>query len=166
MNRVELSIFEYAVFVFNELAVSQQRTDFKPFAIVWESSVGFVTAKTVYYRNDIYPVLKQNNNSIFISYDLFKPEKEDYDVFSMVRHAIYKHFDATFSPERFSIIERPDLLMEELIKLSKFEYGPSVLTPSYSTVWNVETIDKKLTFPFIDNNILQITQPVTLISKN
>ncbi|MBC1522439.1 hypothetical protein HB912_12350 [Listeria aquatica] len=166
MNRVELSMFEYAVFVFNELVSSQQRNDFKPFTIIWKSNVGFVTARTVYYKNDLYPVLNQTIKSDFITYDLFKPEKEKYDVFSMVRHTVYDYFDATYSPERFSIIDRPDILMEKLVELSKIEYDSNVLTPSYSTVWNVETIDAKLSFPFIDNNILQITQPVTLISKN
>jgi hypothetical protein len=166
MNNIETTSFEYAVSVFNEIA-SLKNDSYKPFEIVWNTSLGIAKLRTIIYDARHYPVISELINAESIQQNIFNPHSKDNDSFSFIRHEVANYFRNTgFSTRNLHLLERPDLLMVKLLELSKVDLPNNIVTPNYSTILDFETLDGTIKLPFIHSDSIEIKEPVSLISKN
>lgn len=165
MNHTEVVSLEYATFVFNEIMASQH-IDHEPFQIVWDTSFGLATAQTVSYKASRSPILKIKIGIESIDIETSRPELDNYDIFSEVRHAVFDYFKSDYEYLHMSLANHPDLLLKQLLIISKVELTEQLIIPNYFTVWNFSSIDGSINLPFIDGSTIEIKSPISLISKN
>lgn len=165
MNKIELSSFEYTVSVLNEIATIENSSHI-PFEVVWNTSLGIAKAKTVIYENNHSPVLSEQIEFDYVLQNTFNPRSEDGDSFSIVRHSVFEYFHNQFGMKRKHLLNRPDLLMKKLLELSKINRLDNTKVPEYSTIFDFETLDGSIKLPFLDSNSIEITEPISLISKS
>lgn len=158
-----MAAFEYSVFAFNEIATSYEDKN-APFEIVWDTSLGLAKARLVNYLQDDFPIIEEKIGVSDLSYEVFRPELENYDLFSVVRHNVYGYFKQNMFFSNVFLSKRPDILLEKLLELSKVEVTDDLIIPNYSTIWDFKTLDGSVDLPFIRN--VQINKPVSLISKS
>ena len=60
--------------------------------------------------------------------------------------------------------ERPHVLMDKLLELSKFDEAISLRMPNYLTTWDFKTLDESIKLPFINDETL-ILRPLCLIKE-
>ncbi|MDG4985150.1 hypothetical protein OGZ51_13470 [Lactococcus lactis] len=166
MNKLEITSFEYAVSVFNEIAMDKDAA-FIPFEIIWDTSLGIAKAKTIIYDRYNEPVINESIRAESIHQKSFDPGAKDNDSFSFIRHEVFNYFRNTgFGRQNLHLLKRPDLLMVELLELSKVDMPSDIVTPNYSTILDFETLDGTMKLPFIHSDSIEIKEPISLISKN
>ncbi|MGY4820308.1 hypothetical protein LB438_00030 [Lactococcus lactis subsp. lactis] len=166
MNKLEITSFEYAVSVVNEIAMKKDAT-FIPFEIVWDTSLGIAKARTIIYDRYNYPVLNESIRSESIHQKSFDPDAKDNDSFSFIRHEVFNYFKNTgFGRQNLHLLKRPDLLMAKLLELSKVSFPNDIVAPDYATILDFETLDGSMKLPFIHSDSIEIKEPISLISKN
>lgn len=166
MNKLEITSFEYAVSVVNEIAMDKDVT-FIPFEIIWDTSLGIAKARTIIYDRYNEPVINESIRAESIHQKPFDPNAKDNDSFSFIRYEVFNYFRNTgFSRQNLHLLKRPDLLMVELLKLSKVDMPSDIVNPNYSTILDFETLDGTIRLPFIHSDSIEIKEPISLISKN
>lgn len=166
MNKLDITSFEYAVSVINEIATNEDNC-FIPFEIIWNTSLGLAKARTIIYDRYNYPVLNESIRAESIHQNSFNPHYENADSFSFIRHEVFNYFKKTgFGRQNLHLLKRPDLLMVELLELSKVGLPNDIVTPNYSTILDFETLDGTMKLPFIHSDSIEIKEPISLISKN
>lgn len=166
MNKLEITSFEYAVAVLNELA-SINNESFVPFEIVWNTTLGPAKARTIIYDGTTPIISETIIGSDYIDKAFYNPRIKESDIFSFIRHEIFGYFEDRFSGLKHkSLIERHDLLLIKLLELSKLDGTSELTTPNYSTIFDFELIDGSMKLPFIHSDSIEIKEPISLISKN
>lgn len=165
MNKVEMTSFEYAVSVLNEIA-SSESDSYIPFEIVWKTSLGLAKARTIIYNEYGSPVISETIGYEHIQQDAFNPSSENSDSFTIVRHSVFNYFHSRFGIKHKKLMARPDLLMTKLLELSEINTIENINIPEYSTIFDFNTLDNSINLSFIDGDSVEIERPVSLISKN
>ncbi|MDM7644656.1 hypothetical protein QUF11_10295 [Lactococcus lactis] len=166
MNKLEITSFEYAVHVINEIAIDKDDS-FIPFEIIWDTSLGLAKARTIIYDSNNRPILSESLFPESIQQRYFNHRSKENDSFSFIRHAVLDYFINTgLGRQNLHLLERSDLLMVELLELSKVDMPSDTVTPNYSTILDFETLDGTIKLPFIHSDSIEIKEPISLISKN
>ncbi|AUB52998.1 hypothetical protein GUI51_09470 [Enterococcus mundtii] len=160
MNKTELQAFEYAVDVFNEMA-KRKKENFKEFKILWSTTFGPAFGNNIIYSSPNFPIIDEYFQDG--EYHQTNSRAGTNDLYSVVRHKVYRYFDQVFI-DNLKLEEYPHILMNELINLSRIENPNEVQKPTYSSVWNFKTLDGSIDLPFINDDSL-IQYPISLLRK-
>ncbi|WP_338362293.1 hypothetical protein [Enterococcus faecalis] len=168
MNKHEIQAFEHAVFTFNRLA-KRQIEGFIPFKIIWDTKFGPATATNVLYNESrSNPIIKEEffNDEYFHDTESNKAAYID-ELYAHVNHAVANYFGTFGSVDysyRLNMAERPHILMDKLLELSKFNKGSILEMPDYLTTWDFKTLDKSIQLPFVKDETL-ISRPLCLTKE-
>lgn len=167
MNKHEIQAFEHAVFTFNRLA-KRANKDFIPFKIIWDTRFGPATATNVLYKTGSDPIINEDffKNEYFHDEESNKAAYID-ELYAYVNHAVSQYFSdlvsGGYSP-KLNMAERPHVLMDKLLELSKFDEAIRLRMPNYLTTWDFKTLDESIKLPFINDETL-ILRPLCLIKE-
>lgn len=166
MDINEIFAVEYAVAVFNELCEINKSKDFKPFKVAWDTSLGLATFKPIHLDDTNYPIITEELGIDGIFTKHYTPGSTS-DLFGLVRKQVVQYFLTDgFSFKNLYLRNRPDVLLNELSRLSKINVTENLMTPNYSAALEFELLDGSIKLPFISLNSLTVKQPVSLISEN
>ncbi|AWQ39287.1 hypothetical protein [Enterococcus faecalis] len=168
MNKHEIQAFEHAVFTFNRLA-KREINGFTPFKIIWDTKFGPATATNVLYNESrSKPIIKEE----FFNDEYFRVEESNAyahidELYAYVNHAVANYFGTFGSVDysyRLNMADRPHILMDKLLELSKFNKESSLEMPNYLTTWDFKTLDKSIQLPFVKDETL-ISRPLCLTKE-
>lgn len=163
MNHLETLSIEAAVAFYNEIAT---RFSYPNYKILWKTGFGLATGNVVHY-NDLNELVITESHDDLDSWNTPYTPQEVGDLFAAIRHKVIPYFisDSGFSRNR-SIMHTPDILLAQLIKLSKIETTDNLKMPNYSSIRNFQTIDKSIDLPFITFEAAKVESVATLILEN
>ncbi|MBF7125676.1 hypothetical protein ITR00_06330 [Pediococcus pentosaceus] len=168
MDKNEIFALEYSIKFFNKLCkTSNTIEDFKPFDIVWDTSLGLAKFKAIHFSGKISdPVLFESPGYYEVS-TTFSTFNSSSDLFGLVQKQIIKNFSSDgFINKNLYLRNRPDILLNELSKISQVEVSEDLKTPNYSSVFDFELLDGSIKLPFISLNSFTVNGPVSLVSEN
>ncbi|WP_420222889.1 hypothetical protein [Pediococcus acidilactici] len=167
MNHLEMLSIEAAVAFSNEVAKEHSRNAYPSYKIVWKSSLGLATGNVIHYDKSNYPIIKETHDSLDFWNETYTPEKSE-DLFAVIRHKVIPYFidSSGFGLKNMSLMSKPDVLLEELLHLSKIETTDGLKVPNYSSILNFQTLDKSIDLPFITFEAARIECVATLISES
>ncbi|KRN94558.1 hypothetical protein [Pediococcus stilesii] len=167
MNKNEILSIEAAVAFSNEIVERQSKVDYPTYRILWKTSFGLATGNMIRYDKYQNPIINESHDNLDYWDKTYTPEASE-DLFAVVRHKVIPYFvsDSGFGLKNMILMNKPDMLLDQLLKLSKVEITEDLKIPNYSSILDFKTLDNSVSLPFITLEAAEIESVASLISKS
>ncbi|TLQ00397.1 hypothetical protein [Pediococcus pentosaceus] len=167
MDKNEILSIESAVTFLNEVVERHSEVDYPTYRILWKTSFGLATGNMVRYDKNGDPIISESHDDYDFFDESYTPETAK-DLFSAVRHNVIPYFvsNSGLGLKNMMLMNKPDMLLDQLLELAKVEITEDLKIPNYSSVLDFKTLDGSISLPFVTLKAAKIEGVASLISKN